>query len=70
MAERKIEVEARLHCDTCKADPYILYRRQVAPESPIFENVLWPAHPSVPPISDPERPTCPTCRKDLRRVAA
>lgn len=67
---RVIEIEARLHCDTCGGDPYLLYRRQMAPESPIYENVLWPNGSGVPPMENPERPTCPNCRKDLRRVPA
>ena len=70
MTERRIEREAVLRCDPCNAAPYVLYRRAVKPDSPIYVSVLWPAHPSVPPPSDPARPACPTCGKDLRRVAA
>ena len=69
--ERKIEIEARLHCDTCQGDPYWIWRRQVAPESPVWENVVQPAPgTTLPPMADPERPTCPGCKKDLRRVSA
>jgi uncharacterized protein YbaR (Trm112 family) len=66
MPERRLEREARLVCPDCQGAPFLLWRRETRPESGIFEHVLWPAHPDVPPPVNPERLTCPDCRAELR----
>ena len=62
MPDPRLELEARLRCPKCGGTPYLLYRRQVAPESPVYENVLWPAPgTTVPPPTRTERIVCPDC---------
>ena len=74
MGEPRMEVEARLTCQTCKATPFILYRRQVIQKdgnvSPdVWSNVIWPANPNVMPPTNPREIVCPSCKGPLVRVA-
>ena len=64
----RMERESVLRCEHCQKNPYILYRRQVAPASVAYESVLWPAHPDIAPPRNPEKITCPDCGDELRRV--
>ncbi len=61
MPDRKMERECFLSCPQCHGRPYVLFRRQVVPGSEVFEHLLWPAHPDVPPPSDPAKVVCPQC---------
>ena len=74
MPERRMQLECCLECPKCQARPYRLYRRQNAQPNgqPLgtYENVLWPAHPDVPPPTNPERIVCPHCGEAVKRVAA
>jgi hypothetical protein len=67
MPERRQEIEARLHCATCGASPYTLYRRETRPGSGVYENVLEAATRDVPLTTS--APICPVCGGPLRRVA-
>ncbi len=64
-----LEREAMLRCPTHKDPVFILYRRRTAPESPVFEHVLWPASPDVPPPVKASKLECPRCQSALVRGA-
>lgn len=71
MADVKIELDSKLHCERCNANPYFLYRRQVQPGSEVWENVLWPGdNGTPPPVQSPRDICCPRCDGDLKRVSA
>lgn len=68
----RLERECLLRCEHCRADLYILYRRQVrrrdGTPGEAFENILWPNGSGVLPPRDPEKITCPDCGDALKRV--
>ena len=64
-----LELDSVLRCPKCRGVPFRVYRRRVAPESPVWESVLWPTGPAVPPPDQPERLLCPDCRVPCQREA-
>ena len=64
-----LEREATLRCPTHKDAVYLLYRRRTRPESPVFEHVLWPATPDIPPPVSSSTLICPRCSASLVRSA-
>ncbi len=64
-----LELDSLLRCPTCRGVPFRVYRRRVKPESPVWESVLWPAHPDVPPPVRQEAALCPDCRVPCAREA-
>ena len=69
MPDLRLEREALLKCPQCGGTPYTLWRRQVKPESPVYENLLWPNSADVPPPARGDQVVCPTCGVACRRVA-
>jgi hypothetical protein len=65
----RLELDSVLRCPSCAGVPYKVFRRQLRPGEPIWESVLWPASPDVPPPSRAERVACPDCDVELRRGA-
>ena len=68
-----LELDSVLRCPQCRGVPFRLYRRRVAPESPVWESVLWPASPDVPPPgltwNSAAKVLCPNCRVPCQRAA-
>jgi hypothetical protein len=64
-----LELDSVLRCPTCRGVPFRVYRRRVAPESPVWESVLWPATPDVFPPESAARALCPDCRVPCQRGA-
>lgn len=67
MSDIKMEVETSFRCPKCNGEPYRLYRRQVKPGAEVFEHLLWPTDPSVPPPLSNTDLRCPNCNVTLER---